>query len=227
MGRDEAALRADLAADRSKLLASRDHRVHPHLDTKILTSWNGLMIAALADGSTVLAEPRYAEAAARASGFVLDKLRGKDGRLLRSHKDKQAKFNAYLDDYANLVDGLTRLFEATGTARWIEAAVDLTKVMIAEFHDVADGGFFYVGTSHEELIRPPEGRLRQRHPVGQRDGRHRPRPPGRPDRPGRLRRPGAIDAPIGPPGDGEGPRPPPARALWRSTSSWPRPVNSP
>ncbi|WP_435020978.1 thioredoxin domain-containing protein [Tundrisphaera sp. TA3] len=152
LGRDEAGLRADLAADRSKLLASRDHRIHPHMDTKILTSWNGLMIAALAEGASILDEPRYAEAAARASAFVLDKLRGPDGRLLRTFKDGQGKLNAYLDDYANFIDGLTRLFEATGTARWIEAAADLARIMIAEFHDAKDGGFFYVGQSHESLI---------------------------------------------------------------------------
>ena len=152
LGQDEKALRAELATDRSKLLARRDHRVHPGMDTKVLTSWNGLMIAALAEAAAILDEPRYAEAAARAAGFLLEKLRGADGRLLRSFKDGQSKFNAYLDDYANLVDGLTRLFEATGTARWIEAAVDLAKVMVEEFHDPKDGGFFYIGRSHEALI---------------------------------------------------------------------------
>ena len=127
-------------------------RIPPAKDTKVLTSWNGLMLAPLAEGSLILDEPRYAEAARQAAGFLLDEMRTPDGRLLHSYKDGQAKFNAYLDDYANLIDGLTRLFEATGEARWIEAAVDLARVMVEEFHDAEKGGFFYVGKGHEALI---------------------------------------------------------------------------
>jgi uncharacterized protein YyaL (SSP411 family) len=152
LGRDEASLRADLAADRARLLEARDKRIPPGKDTKILTSWNGLMLAPLAEGSLILDEPRYAEAASRAARFLLDTMRGPDGRLLHSYKDGQAKFNAYLDDYANFIDGLTRLFEATGEPRWIEAAIDLAGVMIEEFHDADRGGFFYVGKNHEALI---------------------------------------------------------------------------
>ena len=152
LGRDEAELRRDLAADRARLLAAREGRLPPGKDTKVLTSWNGLMLAPLAEGSSILDEPRYAEAASKAAGFLLDTMRTPQGRLLHSYKDGRAKFNAYLDDYANLVDGLTRLFEATGEARWIEAAVDLARVMVEEFHDAENGGFFYVGRSHEPLI---------------------------------------------------------------------------
>ena len=79
-------------------------------------------------------------------------MRSRDGRLLHSYKDGQAKFNGYLDDYAYLIDGLTRLYEATGEPRWIEAALDLARVMIDEFADRDGGGFFYTGTSHEALI---------------------------------------------------------------------------
>ncbi len=152
LGRDEASLSSDLAADRAKLLEVRELRIPPGKDTKVLTSWNGLMLAPLAEGSLILDEPRYAEAASKAAGFLLDTMRTPDGRLLHSYKDGQAKFNAYLDDYANFIDGLTRLFEATGEPRWIEASVDLARVMIAEFHDPEKGGFFYVGNSHEPLI---------------------------------------------------------------------------
>ena len=122
------------------------------MDTKVLTSWNGLMIAPLADGAAILDDDRYVEAARRAAAFVLDRMRAEDGRLLHSYKDGQAKFNGYLDDYANLIDGLTHLYEATGEPRWIEAALELAGVMIEEFHDRDGGGFFYTGTSHEELI---------------------------------------------------------------------------
>ena len=76
----------------------------------------------------------------------------KDARLLHTYKDGQAKLNAYLDDYANLIDGLTRLYEATGEPRWIEGVLDLARVMIAEFADAEQGGFFYTGKSHEALI---------------------------------------------------------------------------
>ena len=152
LGRDEQALRDDLAADRAKLLAVRELRVPPAKDTKVLTSWNGLMLAPLAEGALILDDIRYAEAAILAAEALLAKVRTNDGRLLHSYKDGQAKFNGYLDDYANLIDGLTRLFETTGEDRWIEAAVDLARVMIEEFHDSENGGFFYVGKSHEALI---------------------------------------------------------------------------
>jgi uncharacterized protein len=151
-GRDEVALRADLLADRARLLEFREKRIPPAKDTKVLTSWNGLMLAPLAEGSLILDEARYAEAATRAAGFLLDTMRAPDGRLLHCYKDGQARFNAYLDDYANFIDGLTRLFEATGEARWIESAIELAGVMIAEFHDPERGGFFYVGKGHEALI---------------------------------------------------------------------------
>ncbi len=152
LGRDEAEFAADLAVDRAKLLAARERRIAPAKDTKILTSWNGLMLAPLAEGAMILGEPKYAEAAARSADFLLTHLRAEDGRLLRSYKDGQAKFNAYLDDYSNLIDGLTRLFEATGEARWIEAALDLARILIDEFRDAERGGFFYVGEHHESLI---------------------------------------------------------------------------
>ncbi len=75
-----------------------------------------------------------------------------DGRLLHAYKDGQAKFNGYLDDYAHLIDGLTRLFEATGESRWMSAALDLSRIMIDEFADPGQGGFYYTGKSHEALI---------------------------------------------------------------------------
>jgi uncharacterized protein YyaL (SSP411 family) len=152
LGRDEAGLRADLAEDRAKLLAARDRRVPPGKDTKALTSWNGLMLAAVAEGARVLKEERYLHAAERAAGFLLDRMRTPEGRLLHSFKDGQARLNGYLDDYANLIDGLTRLFEVSGTPRWVESALDLARVMIDEFADPAEGGFFYTGHSHEALI---------------------------------------------------------------------------
>ncbi len=124
----------------------------PGKDTKVLTSWNGLMIAALAEGGRVLKDARYLEAARQAAAFLLDRMRAGDGRLLHTYKDGQAKLNAYLDDYADLIDGLTRLYETTGEPRWMTSALELAGVMIAEFADAEHGGFFYTGKSHEALI---------------------------------------------------------------------------
>jgi uncharacterized protein len=152
LGRDEAELREALADSRALLLDVRSRRVPPGKDTKVLTSWNGLMLAPMAEAARILRNERYLDAARKAAGFVLDKMRTEDGRLLHSYKDGQAKFNAYLDDYACLIDGLTRLFETTGEPRWLEAAVELAEVMIAEFADPAQGGFYYTGKSHETLI---------------------------------------------------------------------------
>jgi uncharacterized protein YyaL (SSP411 family) len=152
LARDEAALTAELADSRARLLAVRNRRVPPGKDTKVLVSWNGLMIAALAVAGRALETPRYLDAAGRSAGFILDRMRGGDGRLLHTYKDGQAKLNAYLDDHANLIDGLTRLYEATGEPRWIKSALALARVMIDEFADGEQGGFFYTGKSHETLI---------------------------------------------------------------------------
>jgi uncharacterized protein YyaL (SSP411 family) len=152
LGRDEPELRAQLAEDRARLLAVREERVPPGKDTKILTSWNGLMIGPWAEASRILNDERYAQAARRAAAFVLDRLRERDGRLLHAYKDGRARFNGYLDDYANLIDGLTRLYEVTGEPRWVESALELSRVMIDEFADRDEGGFFYTGQSHESLI---------------------------------------------------------------------------
>src|SRR5262249_2291448 len=141
LGRDEDELRAELAADRAKLLAVRDRRLPPGKDTKVLVSWNGLMIAALAEGGRILGDPRYLDAAGRAAGFILDRMRQADGRLLHTYKDGRARLDAYLDDYANFIDGLTRLYEATGEPRWIESALELTQVLNDEFSDPGHGGF--------------------------------------------------------------------------------------
>ena len=110
------------------------------------------MIAALAEGGRILREPCYLEAAGRAAGFILDRMRLDDGRLLHTYRDGRARLDAYLDDYANFIDGLTRLYEATGEPRWIESALELARVLLDEFGDPSHGGFFYTGHHHEALI---------------------------------------------------------------------------
>ena len=154
---------------------------------------------------------RYLDAAAGPPASSSTGCAPADGRLLHTYKDGQAKLDAYLDDYANLIDGLTRLYEATGEPRWIEVALELARVMIDEFADAEQGGFFYTGKSHEALDRAAEGPVRQRDAVGQRHGRDRPGPAGRPDRSRRPPQAGraaleAVKVVL------ETPRPPPARA---------------
>jgi uncharacterized protein YyaL (SSP411 family) len=133
------------------LFEIRESRVKPDRDEKILTAWNGLMLASFAEASAILERQDYAEVARRNARFVLQNL-SRDGLLLRTYKDGQAKLNGYLEDYAFFVDGLLSLFEATGEFEWFDAAVTLGRKMIDEFWDEADGGFFFTGNSHEELI---------------------------------------------------------------------------
>jgi uncharacterized protein len=141
-----------LAALREKLLAKRSARPRPLTDTKVLTGWNGQMIRGFADAGRLLNEPEHVQTAARAADFVLKNLRTPEGRLQRSYAQGQAHLNAYLDDYAFLVDGLLALHEATGEDRWLGAADDLTKMQIKLFWDAEQGGFFFTSDDHEQLL---------------------------------------------------------------------------
>ncbi len=140
-----------LARSISRLFALREGRIKPDRDEKILTAWNGLMLASFAEAGAIIGRDDYANVARRNARFVLRNL-SRDGLLLRTFKDGQAKLNGYLEDYAFLIDGLLALFETTGEFEWFDAALDLTRKMIAEFWDEAEGGFFFTGSSHEELI---------------------------------------------------------------------------
>jgi uncharacterized protein YyaL (SSP411 family) len=146
-------LRRRLEESKRKLLAVRDRRVRPGRDEKILTAWNGLMIGAFAQAAQVLSRPEYTQAAVRAAEFVLSHMRAPDGRLLRTTgAGAPPKLNGYLEDYSYSIDALVSLFEATFEPRWIEAAEELARVMIDQFWDDKEGGFFFTGKSHEALI---------------------------------------------------------------------------
>jgi len=149
-----AELERQLAPLRAKLLAARDERKRPLTDTKIITGWNALMIRGLADAGRILKRDDYVTAAARAADFVLAKLRRPDGRLLRTYAEKtgEAKLNAYLEDYALLVEGLIALHLASGERRWLETADALTATQIELFWDQEAGGFYFTSGDHEELI---------------------------------------------------------------------------
>jgi uncharacterized protein YyaL (SSP411 family) len=136
---------------REKLFNVREQRIKPARDEKILTSWNGLMLASFAEAAAVLDRKDYEEAATRNATFILEHLR-QDGLLRRTYKDGLAKLNGYLEDYAFLIEGLLTLFETTGNLNWFREALDLTQTMVEEFWDESEGGFFYTGKSHEELI---------------------------------------------------------------------------
>lgn len=141
-----------LVATRKKLFAAREKRIRPHKDDKILTSWNGLMVSALAKGAQVLNEPMYTRAAVRAADFILKTLRQKDGTLLRRFRQGDASIPGYLDDYAYFSWGLIDLYETTFDVKYLRAALELSKRMIEEFWDEKEGGFFFSGKTNEQLI---------------------------------------------------------------------------
>jgi uncharacterized protein YyaL (SSP411 family) len=149
----EAELERLLTECRKKLFAIREERIRPGRDEKVLTAWNGLMIGAMAQAAAVFDNPEYAESAARAADFLLGRMRAPDGRLFRTWSaGSPPKLNAYLEDYAYLLEGLISLYEATFDPRWIEAALDLSGVLTDQFWDAAGGGFFTTGRDHEALI---------------------------------------------------------------------------
>jgi uncharacterized protein YyaL (SSP411 family) len=140
-----------IAEAKQTLFTVREQRVKPFRDEKILTSWNGLMISAFAEAYKVLGLPRYLGIACQATAFLFAHLY-ENGRLFRSFKDGQAKFNAYLDDYAFFAAALIDLYEATFERVYLDRAVELTEVLIAQFEDQHEGGFFFTSSDHETLI---------------------------------------------------------------------------
>jgi uncharacterized protein YyaL (SSP411 family) len=138
-------------ANLRKLFELRETRIKPDRDEKILTAWNGLMLASFAEAGVILDRADYTEAALRNAEFVLSNLQ-RDGLLLRTYKDGVAKFNAYLEDYAFFIEGLITLYETCGEFRWLEQALVLTDRMIEEFWDHEGAAFFFTGKSHENLI---------------------------------------------------------------------------
>jgi len=168
--------RPALAAARRKLFTARQQRVRPGRDEKVLTAWNGLMLAAFAEAARALAPPPtiggegqgtkadvYRQIAERNADFLLRELRRKDGRLHRSWKEPpagprptEAHINGYLEDYTHLIEGLLELYQTTFEPRWYQAARELADLMIEHFSDTT-GGFFDTSDDHEALIIRPKG----------------------------------------------------------------------
>src|SRR3954447_14283192 len=137
---------------RRRLYEVRSERVWPGLDDKRLTSWNALMISALAEAGAVLERPDYLDAAGTAADFVLSSMRDADGRLLRTFKDGRAHLNAYLEDHAYLLEALLTLYESSFDPRWFAEARALADTMIERFGDEEHGGFFETSTDHQRLL---------------------------------------------------------------------------
>lgn len=139
-----------LAHAKHQLFEARERREKPARDEKVLTAWNSLMISAFARAYQVLGHEKYLRAAQDATRFYLTHLK-RDGKLWRSYKDRQAKFNAYLEDYALLVTALLDLYEADFDLFWVREARDLSVMMVEQFWDDEAGGFFFTSKDHEKL----------------------------------------------------------------------------
>ena len=150
--KSEPDLLSELEPLKAKLLAARDKRKQPLLDTKVITSWNGLMIDAFAYGYELLNDKRYRDAAEKAARFSLKYLRTADGQLMRTYRDDVAKYNGYLDDYAFLVRGLLGLHQATSEEIWLAEARSLTDTMNRLFWDDKNGGFYFTLANQKHLV---------------------------------------------------------------------------
>ncbi len=152
--------RAAMAGARRRLFEVREQRVRPGRDEKVLTSWNGLMLAAFAEAARVLGREDYREAAEHNADFLLANLRDDDGRLLHTWKADsgqaggRAKINGYLEDYTHLIEGLLALYQTTFEPRWYQAAHELAERMIEHF-SAPEGGFFDTSDDHEALVTRP------------------------------------------------------------------------
>ena len=148
--------RAGLARGRGKLLDARSRRVRPARDDKVLTAWNGLMLAAVAEAAAVLGREDYLAAARRNAELMLSSLLV-DGRLRRTYRDGVAKLDAYLEDYAALAAGLLQLYQADFDPRWYAAATGLAETMLELFSDPGGGLFYSTSEAHTNLLfRPRE-----------------------------------------------------------------------
>jgi uncharacterized protein YyaL (SSP411 family) len=137
---------------RQKLFIEREKRIHPHKDDKILTDWNGLMIAALALGGYVFNEPKYIKAAKRGVNFILKNLRDTEGRLLHRFRQGSAELKAFIDDYAFFIWGILNLYEATLDEKYLELAIEMTEDQLKYYWDKEIGAFYITANDAEELV---------------------------------------------------------------------------
>jgi len=149
-------LEKKLEVMRQKLFEYREKRIHPYKDDKILTSWNGLMIAALAYGGRIFDNSNYIKQAEKAMDFVLSNMINENGRLMARYRDGDVAHLGYLDDYSFLINALIELYEATFNVKYLAKAIELNKNMINLFKDQDQGGLFLYGIDGEKLISRPK-----------------------------------------------------------------------
>jgi hypothetical protein len=149
-------LSVEAASIRGKLFRAREKRPRPFKDTKVLADWNGLAIAALAHASRITDDPRFLGAADIAARFILEKMRDLEGRLFHGFMEGEARIPAFLDDYAFLIRGLIELYQTGFRTFALEAALELTEKVMADFLDEKEGGFFAVSSDTELPVRPKE-----------------------------------------------------------------------
>jgi len=153
----EKELLGKLGKIRQKLFQIRKNRIHPEKDDKILTDWNGLMIAALAKAAQVFDEKVYVEKAEKGMNFILKNMMQNNGELLHRYRKGEAKIHGFADDYAFLILGLIELFQVTFDPKYLQISLDLNKYLINHFWDKTDGGlFFYADTNKKLLTRTKE-----------------------------------------------------------------------
>ena len=148
----EAEFSGKIEKARNILFNEREKRIHPYKDDKILTDWNGLMIAALAMSGRVFNEPKYTEAAEKAANFILKDMRDPQGKLLHRYRQGEAGITANVDDYAFMIWGLLELYESTFDIEYLKAALSLQSDMDKGFWDDKNGGYYFTSNDAEELI---------------------------------------------------------------------------
>lgn len=141
-----------LVSIRKKLFNYREKRIHPHKDDKILTDWNGLMISALAKAAQAFDDKEYADAAIRSYSFIEKYLTRKDGRLIHRFRDGESGLQAHIDDYAFMINALIDLYETTFEIKYLKKAIELNEILMKEFWDEQNGGFYFTSSKSEELI---------------------------------------------------------------------------
>ncbi len=154
-GQDETEVNNALSSARKKLFNRREQRIRPGRDEKILTSWNGLMIKGMAEAGRLTGEEKFIDSAHRALDFVKSTL-WIEGRLVATCKDGKAHIMAYLDDYVFLIDGILELLQARWCTEDLEFAIQLLDVVLEQFEDREEGGFYFTANDHEALIFRPK-----------------------------------------------------------------------
>lgn len=145
-------LKKQIEKIRNKLFKIRDKRIHPHKDDKILSDWNGLMIAALAKGYQTFGDFRYLNTAIKAVNFILSNMRKPNNRLLHRYREGEAEIDAYVNDYIFLIWSLLELYEVTFNVSFLKSALELNKEVIDHFWDDSIGGFFFTANDGETLL---------------------------------------------------------------------------